>query len=513
MGNLGTEFKVGLFTIIAGAIIAYMFFVLSPEYFVNDEYKRYYSIVRDAAGIVTKTHVKTNGVIVGKVVSISLQANQTRLDFEIKGTVKIPEGSSIAIKEKGLLGDVFLEIIRGDDTGQYIEDGGFLPPADDQVSLSALISVAGSIGKDIKEVTGILAKVLGGNEGERDIKQIVDDVKGLAENARLLIEENRAGVKEIVSDIQSTTNTLRNVLGGKEGDLNEIITNVRLATADLREFSVAIRDIVNDENKEKIDKIIAAFDHTMEDVEVTAKNIRLVADKIEKGEGTIGKLVNDDDTLTDLQAAINDVREVLSPATKLQLAVDYHGLVRKDETTQHYFNTYLRTRPDKFYLLGFTDHSETVVETQVETLNPQDVSDDNVGSVTKSRERIVENRAIRFNVQFGKRWHFAQLRFGLFESTGGIASDFFLLSDRIKLSLEAFNWSSTSTKRRTAHLKAYASILFFKHIYAVVGVDDITRLDPDTGNISNDPNYFLGAGLNFDDHDLKALFGTAAIAL
>ena len=513
MGQLGTEFKVGLFTIVSGAIIGYMFFVLSPEYFANDDYKKYYSIVGDAAGIVTKTHVKTNGVTVGKVYKVGLENNKTRIDFEVKNKVAIPIGSTIAIKEKGLLGDVYLEIIRADDNGSYIKAGGFLPPAEDQVSLSALISIAGSIGKDVKEVTSVLAEVFGGDEGERDVRQIVEDIKGLASNARAIVEENRSGIRDIVSDVKATTQTLRNVIGGKEHDLHEIVSNVRLATEDLKDFSSAIRDIVNDENKEKIEKIIAAFDHTMEDVEVTAKNIRLVADKIEKGEGTIGKLVNEDDAIEELQAAIKDVREVLAPATKLEVAVDYHGMVRRDESTQHFFNTYLRTRPDKFYVLGFTDHTEEVIETQTENLNPEDESDDTTGGTTKIRERKVSYNAIRFNLQFGKRWHAFQLRFGLFESTGGLASDFYLLDDRIKVSFEAFNWSNNSSKRRTAHLKAYASILFFKHIYALVGIDDITRLDSETGQLASEPNYFLGAGLSFNDSDLKAIFGTAALVL
>lgn len=502
MSQLGSEFRVGLFTVGAVMIIGYMFFVLSPDTFESKDKIRYYTVVKDAAGIVNKTHVKTNGVIVGKVVGIRLEVNQTRIDVEIKDNVKVPQGSSIAIKEKGLLGDVFLEIVRGDDVGIYLKNGDFIPPTEDQVSISALISIAGSIGKDIKEVTAVLSKVLGGKKGEQNISSIVTDLRELASNTRAIVEENRDDLRSILINIEETSASVRRVLGTKEKDLMQIISNVKLATKDLREFSSSINSIVDAENKERIEKIIASFDNTMQDVEVTAKNVRLVADKIEKGEGTIGKLVNEDRTLNELELAIKDIREVLAPATKMQLAVDYHGEIRKDESTQHYFNTYIQTRPDKFFLLGFTDLNEAIREEREEQ-----IADDG------RRIRTVEKKAIRFNAQFGKRWHDFQLRFGLFESTGGLGSDLFLLNDKIKLTIEAFDWANTSIIRKTAHLKAYVSILFFQHLYALIGVDDPSKYEPDSEKISGSRNYFIGAGLNFNDNDLKAIFGTAALVL
>ena len=513
MNSLGTEFKVGLFTLVATGVIGYMFFVLSPDSFTSTGYKHYYSEVRNAAGIVTKTHVKTNGVTIGRVTDISLQADRTRIDFEVAAAVKIPESSQIAIKEKGLLGDVFMEIIRGEDTGAYIESGRIIPPADDQVSLSELISIAGSVGKDIKEVTKVLAKVLGGEEGGRNIASIVHDIRELASSTKMIVQENRSDIRSLIANLEKTSLTLKKVIGDNEEDLSKVVRNVRLATDDLREFSASVRHLVGGENGKKIEKIITSFDRTMQDVEVTAKNVRLVADKIERGEGTLGRLINEDKALTELEMAIKDVREVLAPATKLQLTVDYHGEYRRDKSTQHYFNTWMRTRPDKFFLLGFTDLTESVVETQTELLDPESTSPDARGTPGRTRERITASKAIRFNLQFGKRWHAAQLRFGLFESTGGLAGDYYLFQDRAKLSFEAFDWNSKSTVRKTAHIKAYLSILFFKHIYAVAGVDDLTLYKSGTTNIPGKLNYFFGAGLNFDDQDLKALFSTAALAL
>jgi phospholipid/cholesterol/gamma-HCH transport system substrate-binding protein len=111
-----------------------------------------------------------------------------------------------------------------------------------------------------------------------------------------------------------------------------------------------------------------------------------------------------------------------------------------------------------------------------------------------------------------KRWYFVALRFGLFETTGGIATDMYFLRDKVRFTVEAFDWDTQDkTIRRNAHLKTYASVLFYNHLYAMAGVDDPTRTDPETGKAKKDLNYFFGAGLSFTDEDLKAVLGTAAL--
>ena len=46
----------------------------------------------------------------------------------------------------------------------------------------------------------------------------------------------------------------------------------------------------------------------------------------------------------------------------------------------------------------------------------------------------------------------------------------------------------------------------------MVGIDDPLRLDPATGDVDDELNYFVGAGISFNDDDLRALFGLAALA-
>ena len=214
----------------------------------------------------------------------------------------------------------------------------------------------------------------------------------------------------------------------------------------------------------------------------------------------------------EFEGAVKDLRTLLAPAKKMQVGVDFHGEYRGNARTQAYFNVMLKPRPDKYYLLGVTDVLVREKDSFIEKLPPRDgeTSPDAVSS-SRYHRTVVERQSIRFNVQYAQRWGLGQFRFGLFESTGGIAGDFFLLEDTLQLTMEAFDFRKAD-QRNFARLKTYASILFFNHIYAMFGADDLTRKNPNSGK-KESPYLFMGAGFRFTDEDLKGLFGLATKAL
>jgi phospholipid/cholesterol/gamma-HCH transport system substrate-binding protein len=504
--KFGTEMKVGIFTIVGISVLIYMFIVLSPRAFTNSATNSYYTVVTDAAGIVPKTHVRTNGVSVGKVEDVVLEASRSKLLFSIDRSVKIPTGSKIEVRTRGFLGETFLEVIRGPDTGEYIADGGLIPLSEDTVGMTQLVSVLGAIAKDVKMVTTSLASALGNKDGEQKMIHIVDNIENATNSMREILENNKFKVGNLLSNLEKTTDSLRQAIGDRPEDIKTVVANIKETTTKLLAFSDNLNQIVDGENRDRIQRIIAQFDKTMDDVKATASSVRLASAKIENGEGTLGRLINDDSVLVDLQNAIKDVRQVLAPANKLQVTVSYRGELY-DKTSQNYFNLYFRTRPDKFYLLGATDTANSV---RNETTTSEQTVTNGV-TTTRTTENYNEKRSLRFNLQFGKRWSNLVVRFGLFESSGGIAADYFLWSDRLKLTAEIFEFDKASTVRRTAHGKAYASFLIFNHVYAIGGINDPSKYGAD-GKVQKKISPFFAAGLEFNDDDIKAIAGSAALA-
>ena len=97
---------------------------------------------------------------VGKVQDVNLEANTTRVTMDIDAQVKIPVGSKMQVRTVGLLGDKHLEIVRAEDTGKYIENGGFIPRSDETMDLQEIMTYVSGIAKDIKQFTATFAAVL-----------------------------------------------------------------------------------------------------------------------------------------------------------------------------------------------------------------------------------------------------------------------------------------------------------------------------------------------------------------
>ncbi len=466
-----TEFKVGLFSIVGIIITGYLFFVLNPSAFKGVKQKQYYTYLENAAGIFDKTQVKTNGVTIGKVTKVILDTNKTKIVMSVDAFVKIPEGSTIEVKSIGFLGDSHLAIHRAEDNGVYLEDGDYIPKSERGTSLNALLEHANLMVEDIAQVTKNLSSSLGGEKGAETIKEAIDNIANILKNFNGILEDNRANVKDLIASTKQTVESLKEILAEK--------------------------------NQEKFNNIIEAL-------EETTRSIKLVAGKIEKGEGSVGRLLNNDEAAMELEKALKDIREVIAPAVKTTITVSTHiesTLNLTDRHTSAFFNLKLQTRPDWFYLLGFTSVSKSEKEETITTEIPEE-------GVAKVKTIKEEKGAIKFNVMFGKRWEHIALRLGLIQSAGGFGIDLYALKDKLSLSLDMFDFKgSESNIRKFAYIKVYLKYLLLNHIQLIAGIDDPTHYKSEDSRDFRKLIWFGGLGLEFDDNDIKSLLGFGSMAL
>lgn len=506
MKPFGTELRVGIFTLAASGAIITVFFFLNPESFKGGDYKTYYTITDNAEGIVEKTHVRTNGVTVGRVAGISLLTNKTKIVLEIKKSVPIPRGSKVEIRSRGLLGDKYIEIVRSH-SEEMTAGGEELSSSADSFSTEEVVALVGRIAQDVEDITQSLSDSLDGGEGRNRIETVMLDVEGLLKDLRGVVGDNRGRIASAVSHLEGAAQGIAQVVKTNKSNVERIVAN-------LEEVSTSLNTMLGEGGRERFSNIVDKLDASLTDIKETTNRIKLVSAQVEQGKGTLGRLISDDSTIEKIESTLDSINEVLAPASKLQLEVDYHGEVRADKTSQHYFNLVFRTRQDKYYLLGITDFGERVVVTKRDSNPPSDRETEEREGVSYQTETMTDDKELRFNLQFAHRWYDVALRFGLFASKGGVASDFYLLDDRLRFTVEVFDWNSRGDKiRKVAHFRTYVKMVFLKHLNVIAGIDDPTRIDQATNRIRKNLNYFFGAGFSFTDNDLKGFLGTAALAL
>jgi len=316
---IATETKVGIFVVLGILVLAY-FTVVVGKISVREKGYPVYSYVDSAAGLDKNSPVRIAGVEVGKVESIGLEGLKAKVTMQIPSKTQIPEGSKIYVKSSGLLGEKYIEIAPGPGP-HYIKANGMIEEGGPSVDVDRVLTQLSSIGGDIQSVTRSLSRVLGGPEGEENIKELV------------------TGAKETMVNLQNITQTIDRGEGslGKLVKDEKLYANVKETMANLQQVSQSIEEGKGTLGKLVKDEALYADTRaTMAEAKETLANLRRVSDQIERGEGTLGKLVNDDALYLRTKETMDEAKLALVNLNKVSQQIESGegtlGKLVKDDT-------------------------------------------------------------------------------------------------------------------------------------------------------------------------------------
>ena len=319
MKSFATETKVGIFVIL-GIIVLTYFTIRVGRITVREVGYRVYTSVESAAGLDKNSPVRIAGVEVGKVEEIVLEGMKAKVTLHLPLNVKIPLGSKAFVKSAGLLGEKYIEIAPAAGP-EVIKANGQVEEGGPSVDVDRVLTQLTSIGGDIKSVTQSLSRTLGGEEGERSIRQLI------------------GGARETVSNLQKVTQTIEK----GEGTLGKLIKDEGLYR-DAKETVSALSQVAKSIEKGegtlgKLVKDETLYDRTketMEEAKGTFANLNQMAKQIESGEGTLGKLVKDetlyDRTKETMEEAKRTFANLNQMAKQIESGEGTLGKLVKDET-------------------------------------------------------------------------------------------------------------------------------------------------------------------------------------
>ncbi len=348
------EVKVGGLVLLAIAVFIGFIMVLgdcnfSPGFHVSVDFN-------NAAGLKPGAPVRLAGIPAGSVKSVRFMGGEIE-EFEdgverpvyVRATLFIEDDirqsirsdASFTITTQGVLGEPYVEITSLDRTAPAIEAGqiflGTDPPRLDQ-----LLSAGYDILEGVRELMDRLNR-----RGENPIR-IDDFVNNIADaagelNARVV--ENReeidaifsnvdAIVEEIAVNKETIPNILRNVesatgefdsLGrslnrgvGNGSDIREIIDNVEsvteVAAREAEPMLTSIRsaadsaDRILSDNEEQIERTVNNAEALTADLSAASGDVRTVVHRIEQGEGSIGRLLRDEEIFEDMREFVRELK-------------------------------------------------------------------------------------------------------------------------------------------------------------------------------------------------------------
>lgn len=496
MKNAGAEIKVGLFVLAGIIILTYMSVKVGKFDFGRKKGYEIFAYFDNASGLNIDVPVEIAGIEVGRVEDIGLERRKAKITMRIAPDTSIPSDSKAFIRTKGVLGDKFIQIIPGKPESPPIKDGERIVDTYTPTDIDQLINRIGEVALDVRKVSRSLGNVLGGKEGEDKMRQILDNITTSTASLNRIIGDNEKRISALLINFSEFSKDIKDVSHANKEYINRIVIDIKETTTQLKEaveaFSMIAKKIERGEGT--LGRLIHDTT-TIEDLNETLASLKRVSEKIDAGKGTIGKLINDEKMAEDLGETVTGIRDYFARMDAFRFDIDFHGehLTRHSDT-KYYLNLKIQPKADKYYLLGLVSDPvgvETVTDTTI-TETPGGTR--TVHQVKRERDKL------KFNAQIAKRYYDLVLRGGIIESTGGIGLDYYLFGDRFKLSLEAFDFNID----RAAHLKGAVDFTFFKYLYLTAGFDDFL-------NDEGDSSFFIGAGLRFEDDDIKYLLTSVPI--
>ncbi|MBI4211542.1 MAG: MCE family protein [Deltaproteobacteria bacterium] len=439
-----TEAKVGFFAFLIIVILFWATVRVSDRSAVSGGGYDVSFNVDSASGLKTKAPVELAGVAVGVVKGVELvDSTRAKVFLRINDHVQLRPDTQVKLRTRGYLGETFVEIIPGTQGEGLIKEGDTLSDA--------------TRSGDINQLVG-------------KFTEIADDIKVVTANLRTMSSGEDAPINRIIMNLDRFTEEIKNVTVRNTDNIDRIAENV----ADL---SDQLKHIVAD-NRQNVDE--------------SMDQINSITKKIDHGQGTIGKLLNDDETVNKLNDSLDGLSDTLGGYKSLETEIGFHTeYLTNSKDFKNYVSLGVRPVPDKAILIDLSTDPDP---NPTHTVRTTDITAGGATTTVTADTATTNRDAFRFSVQLAKDFYDFTIRGGLIESKGGVGVDY--KKGPIGVKFSAFDFSSRYGQK--PHLKVLGDINMTRNLFVLGGADDMLNPNQKT-------DYFFGAGFRFVDDDLKKL--------
>ncbi len=275
-GSGGKEAKVGFFVLLGLVSFVIVLFWMTDPATLRGRYL-IVTTVSDAGGVRSGDPVQMQGVNIGRVHDFEMVGpGRVDITLEIEGEWQIPQGSRTVMGEAGLFGGRTLMIERGPGTAM-IQPGDTI--AGEGAAGSGLLGSVDQLSAQASSVLSAIDSLLN--------PSTIGNVQGSARELEHLLAELSAVTREQRATIAELTESLSRSARGLETAAGAGPDVARAAA--------------------RADSAMAVLTATTENLDAATASLRSVLGRMERGEGTLGRLSTDDALYVNLNEAVQSI--------------------------------------------------------------------------------------------------------------------------------------------------------------------------------------------------------------
>lgn len=301
------ELKIGTMVVIALTILGILIIVASGTYFFPKGYnvEVYFDYV---SGLDSGAPVRLAGMEVGEVKKLSLVNDKIQVTLKLKSTAVIRSDSDVTINSLGIIGEKYVEITLGTPQGKILKPGSIIQGIN-PINVEEMLSRTEAVVYKSEKIIAFMDKLLGGQETWVELDKIIKNTATFTATLSELLVENKNDIGSTIKDLHSISASLKEIIKENRDDFRTITKEFKQTAISLQLISLQLNKTID-----KLDNTIVGtkkeITTTFMELNKTINSIQNILQKVEKGEGTLGKLLSDKEVANRLANAAKNIEEL-----------------------------------------------------------------------------------------------------------------------------------------------------------------------------------------------------------
>jgi phospholipid/cholesterol/gamma-HCH transport system substrate-binding protein len=306
--NFSKEIKTALLILSGIVIFIFGFNYLKGSSLLDNEIN-VHTLYADVEGLVVGANVTINGLNVGKVKKIDFDENfeKIKVSFSLRSDLTFSNQSIAQLYEAGLIGGKAIAILPDYSAARPVQDDDVLPSTI-KPGLTELVNQ--QIAPLQNKLEGLLTSADSLFAGVSNVLNY-----NTQNNLKLALE----GVTQSIDNVNKLSNSLSRVVNSNEKVFNSTLSHLEHTTNNLAILSYSLKQM--------------PLESTVQHLEKTTAQIQQLVEKMEKGEGSLGKLLNEETLYNKLLYSAEALEALLVDLKSHPKRYVHFSIFGKKETT------------------------------------------------------------------------------------------------------------------------------------------------------------------------------------
>ena len=281
------EVKTGVLAILGIILFIFGFNYLKGENLLSSS-RVFFTEYENVEGLVVSTPVTISGLPVGKVLDITFKedgSGKLVVKLLVDSDFQFSKNSTAELYETGLIGGKAIAIMPANDNGEMAEYGNYLKGGK-KAGLTDLVN---------QRLTPLQEKIEAMMASADELLHNLNDV--FDEETKGNLKKSIAELSSTMASFKSTSESLNQMIKNNEQHIDSVLTNANKITSNMADITKTISE--------------SNLDETIKSLETTLNSFNSMLTAMDNGEGTMGKLLKDEELYNNLTGATSELEALL----------------------------------------------------------------------------------------------------------------------------------------------------------------------------------------------------------